>query len=114
MVAAAFRWRVLGAFLAAWLIPALPAAERISFIERFQDKQVTIHFDTKANRKYELQALRTLTCPPNDPGSCNKSGVPTDLWTTIFVAPKVPFPSHYVVPDYRTNRSRFYRLKITQ
>ena len=109
----AFRRLSVTAFLALLLISELAAAERISFIERFQKEHVTIHFDTKANRTYELQFLKTLTCPTNKLSSCNKSGVSTELWETLFVAPNIPFPSHYIVIDSRTNRSRFYRLKVT-
>jgi|SRR5688572_8939332 len=92
----------------------LPAAERISHIELFQKKHVTIHFDTKANRTYELQALTRLKCTGKGDESCSKHGVPKGLWSTIFVAPNLPFANHYVITDSRTDASRFYRLKVTQ
>jgi hypothetical protein len=72
---------------------------RIDRIELFQASQVTVHFDTEANRTYELQF--------QNPGTGNAP------WTNLFVAPKIPFPNHYIVVDTRTNRARVYRLKVT-
>ncbi len=82
--------------------PALAAATeppRIDRLEFFLTDQVTIHFDTDANRTYELQ-FRNLA-PTLTP------------WTSLFVAPRIPFPNHYIVVDSRTNRARIYRLKVT-
>ncbi|HXJ59298.1 MAG TPA: hypothetical protein VNU68_21840 [Verrucomicrobiae bacterium] len=70
---------------------------QISRIEPFLTDQVTIHFDTDANRTYQLQFLH----------------LPTGNWSNLFVAPKIPFPNHYIVVDYRTNQSRLYRLRVT-
>lgn len=105
---------VLIGLAGACLIQPLRAAERIDHIELFQKKSVTIHFDTKPNRTYELQVLTKLTCSGKDNESCSKSGVPKGLWVTLFTAPNLPFPNHYVVTDSRDDRSRFYRLKVTQ
>jgi hypothetical protein len=73
---------------------------RIDHIELFQANQVTVHFDTEANRTYELQFQ-------NPGGSLNAP------WTNLFVAPRIPFPNHYIVVDTRTNRARIYRLRVT-
>jgi hypothetical protein len=61
---------------------------------------VLIHFDTEANRTYELQYTETLTT----------NGLPGGNWTNLFVAPNTDFPNHYVVPDTGTRPQRFYRL----
>ncbi len=78
---------------------AAPEPPRIDRLEFFLNDQVTIHFDTDANRTYELQ-FRNLA-PALTP------------WTNLFVAPRIPFPNHYIVVDTRTNRARIYRLKVT-
>ena len=41
---------------------------RIYLIERFGTNQITIHFDTDANRTYELQYTSTLQCRTNVSG----------------------------------------------
>jgi len=90
--------RLLG--LAAIFIPLqLMAAEppKIDHIETFLSDQVTVHFDTEANRTYELQS-RAAT---------------NSAWTNLFVAPRLPFPNHYIVVDSATNRARLYRLRVT-
>jgi len=73
---------------------------RIDHIELFQANEVTVHFDTEANRTYELQFQ-------------NPAGTANAPWTNLFVAPRIPFPNHYIVVDTRTNRARIYRLKVT-
>src|SRR5690348_14463981 len=86
------------------LVPAVVASEappRIDRIEFFQTEQVTVHFDTEANRLYELQ-FRSVLASTNGP------------WTNLFVAPRIPFENHYIVVDWRTNRGRIYRLKVTR
>lgn len=93
---------------------ALGADPRIDRIEFFLDKQLTIHFDTVADRTYALQYLDALTCPTNASGFCSTNSVPTGNWSNLWVAPNIPSPNHYVVVDYRTNRHRFYRLKVTR
>ncbi|MFO1512191.1 MAG: hypothetical protein U1F83_04635 [Verrucomicrobiota bacterium] len=84
--------------LAATAGAALP---KIELIELFLTNQVLIHFDTEANRTYELQYTETLT-----------NGVPGGIWTNLFVAPNIPFANHYVIVDTRTRPQRFYRLKV--
>lgn len=97
--------------LFAW--SALSDPPRIDRIERLGTNDVTIHFDTEANRKYELQYLDTLTCPTNATNQCNAHGVPVGSWSNLFVAPSSPAPNHYVWLDSRTNKHRFYRLRVT-
>ena len=82
----------------AWTLTAGEA--RIDRIELLPPDYVAIHFDTEANRTYELQYVNHL--PTN--GSA---------WSNLYVAPNLPWPNHYVVTDYRTNQARFYRLRIT-
>ena len=59
---------------------------------------VLVHFDTDANRTYILQATDTLGTNAN--------------WTNLYSAPKLPFTSHYIVPDLRPG-NHFYRLSVT-
>ena len=89
---------VLGFLLSS---PAYPAAPKIDIIELFLNDRVLIHFDTEANRTYQLQYTETL-----------KNGVPGGNWTNLFVAPNIPFPNHYVVVDTRLRPQRFYRLRV--
>lgn len=80
----------------------LAAAPKIDYIELFLTNQVLIHFDTEANRTYELQYTETLV-----------NGVPGGTWTNLFTAPSIPFPNHYIVVDTRLRPQRFYRLRAT-
>jgi hypothetical protein len=90
------------------------AEPRIDRIEFFLQNQITIHFDTEPDRTYALQYLDGLTCSTNGIGICSSNAVPTAAWSNLWVAPNIPFPNHYVIVDYKTNRSRFYRLKVTR
>lgn len=97
---------------------AMAAPPEIDHIERLGTNLVTIHFDTAANRKYELQFINSYTCPTNLTGGgsgviCNSSGVPINLWSNLYVAPSLPFANHYVIADSVTNRQRFYRLRVS-
>ena len=74
---------------------------KIELIEPFLTSQVLIHFDTEANRTYELQYTETLT-----------NGAPGGSWTNLFVAPNVPVQNHYIVVDTRARPRRFYRLHV--
>ena len=99
-------WLRLGCFAAAVILTAWPcrtaaATPVISLIQRFSTNQVVIHFDTDANRTYTLQYANSLP----------RNGAAT--WATLYTAPNLPFPNHYVVNDFRTTRQRFYRLKVT-
>lgn len=78
------------------------AVPKIDYIELFLTNQVLIHFDTEANRTYELQYTETLV-----------NGVPGGTWTNLFTAPSIPFPNHYIVVDTRLRPQRFYRLRAT-
>ena len=93
----------MGSFLlVAGLMRAVAAAPKIDYIEVFLTNQVLIHFDTEANRTYELQYTETLV-----------NGVPGGTWTNLFTAPNIPFPNHYIVVDTRLRPQRFYRLRAT-
>src|SRR5262249_49356792 len=85
----------------------------IYLIEPLSSNQVTLHFNTDANRTYTLQYLDSLKCPTNTDVGCSVYSVPNAAWSNLWVAPRLPFPNHYVIADYRTNRMRFYRLRVT-
>ncbi len=87
--------------------PATPP--RIDRIELLFTDLVTFHFDTEPNRRYELQFIDAL---PHSTSNLAASS-PTTTWSNLFVAPAVPFPNHYIIADTRTNRHRFYRLRVT-
>lgn len=91
---------VAGMFLV--LASAFAGQPMVGFVELFGSNQVLVHFDTEANRTYELQYTETLT-----------NGVPGGVWTNLFVAPSIPFPNHYVIVDTRLRPQRFYRLRVT-
>src|SRR5262245_48054888 len=101
--------RLTAAWLGAGLVFAsvtasLAANYEIDHIEILDNKYVTIHFDTVANRTYTLQYRTSLN---------SSNGSLTAGWTNLFTAPSQPFPNHYVVADFRTNRVRYYRLRVT-
>jgi hypothetical protein len=73
-------------------------------ITRFGSNQVLVHFDTEANRTYELQSATGSPCTTNL-SACG--------WRTIYTVRREPFPNHYIVPDYCTNRAGVYRLRVT-
>ena len=106
-----------GSLCALTIWSAQAAPPEIYLIERLGSNLVTIHFNTEANRKYQLQFINSYTCPTNLPGNsgvvCNSSGVPINLWSNLYVAPIIPTVSHYVIADTVTNRQRFYRLRVT-
>ena len=92
---------VLAVILLALLARA--AQPRISLIEKFGNSQVTIHFDTEANRTYTLQYSTSV----------KSNGESTLTWSNLYTAPTLPFPDHYVIVDTRTAKQRFYRLQVT-
>ena len=75
----------------------------IYLIELFSTNMVLLHFDTDANRTYTLQYTDKL----------GTNGFASSTWSNLYRAPLLPSPSHYIVPDYRTNKMRFYRLSVT-
>ena len=75
----------------------------ITKIEPFNTNQLLLHFDTEANYTYNLQYSDGVA----------SNGVLVHAWSNLFTAPNYPFPNHYVILDYRTNRMRFYRLVAT-
>jgi hypothetical protein len=94
----------VGTSLAAILtVISLGAAEpRIDHIDRFLTNQVLIHFDTEPNRTYQLQFADNIRPPTN-----------AVAWSNLFVAPRTPFPNHFIIVDTGTNQCRTYRLKVT-
>lgn len=85
---------------AAALPRSLVSPPRIDRIERFLTDQVTVHFDTEPGWTYMLQY--------RDVG-----GSASSEWRTLFTAPNLPVPNHYIVPDTRTSPARVYRLSVT-
>lgn len=82
---------------------ALPPPQ-IEFIEPFLTKQVLVHFNTEPNRAYVLQYTSSFTIT---------NGVVSATWSNLYSVPSFPFEGHYIVPDWRTNTQRFYRLVAT-
>jgi hypothetical protein len=101
----------------AWLITVavhtLHGAEapRIDLIEWFPryPNDIVIHFGTAADRTYTLQYLDRIAT-----NAVVTNSSPSGSWSNLYVAEKLPFPTHYVIVDTATNsRQRFYRLKVT-
>ena len=88
-------------FLSVQGVRSTPPA--IEFIEFYSTNRVLLHFDTDANRTYTLQYTDKL----------GTNGFAHSTWSNLFTAPLLPSPNHYIIPDYRTNKMRFYRLKVT-
>ncbi len=62
-----------------------------------------LHFDTQADRRYDLQYSTNLLSDPKSP-----------RWTTFYVVDAVPFDNHYVILDPETNNLvRCYRFVVT-
>lgn len=77
---------------------ALATDPQIDFIDRYGTNQVTIHFNTDANRSYALQCF---------------SGGNSGTWSNIYLVPPDPFPNHHVVVASATNGSGLFRLAVT-
>jgi len=82
------------------------------YIQRLGTNQVAIHFFADPNRTYVLQYLDALSCRTNTM-LCNSNGVPKTNWSNLFTNTVLPLDWHWIVPDTTTNRSRFYRLRVT-
>ena len=87
------------------LFAALAGATQpiITLIEPFRTNQVIIHFNTEANLTYTLQYTESVVL----------NGQPDSIWWDLYVAPKLPFATHYIIVDTRIRPRRFYRLKVT-
>jgi hypothetical protein len=94
------RWQI--AFLLLLAFPMGAARPTISLIERYGSNQVLIHFDVQANTTCTLQCTD---------GIKTNSGSVT--WSNLWVSPNLPFFEHYIVPDTRTQKQRFYRLQAS-
>ena len=95
------------------LIANTPGTEpSIHYIKRLGTNQVIIHFFTDANRAYSVQYFDTLSCHTNSM-KCNTSGVPITNWLTLTNFTALPVSFEYLALDKTTNRSRFYRLRVT-
>ena len=88
--------------LVAWLIwPAVAASPVISWIEPYGSNQILIHFDVQANSTCTLQWTDNF-----------KKNKTAPLWSNLWTSPNLPFFEHYIIPDTRTARQRFYRLRL--
>jgi hypothetical protein len=106
------RWGVV-CMLFLHVCSALAAEPHFDRVEAFGKDMVLFHFETDANRTYELQYTTTLQCLTNSLG-CRSNAAPSGSWSNLTVIPRAPFPNHYVLWDYRTNsQRRFYRLRVT-
>jgi hypothetical protein len=92
------------AVLAALSFPAAATPPEISLIQPFSTNQLLLHFDTDPNRLYVLQYTDKIST----------NGFAGSTWSNLFSAPISPFPGHYIIPDYRTNKFRFYRLQASR
>jgi hypothetical protein len=81
--------------------PAKADQPSIYLIELYRTNQVLVHFFTNPNLTYQLQYANAVGTNGNF------------IWTTLYTAPNLPFPSHYIIVDTRTDRFRFYRLKVS-
>jgi len=97
----AFLALLLGACVLFTVVRAFATEPLISFIQPFGTNQVLVHFDTDANRTYELQFINSLP-----------AGAGND-WSNLFVVNPLPGPDHFIVPDTCTTPQRFYRLRVT-
>jgi hypothetical protein len=91
---------------------AKAADPHIYLITLFGTNQVLVHFDTEANRTYELQYTYTMQCATNVTG-CKSNGVPSGGWRTVYTVAQERFPNHYIVPHTRSNAAGVYRLRVT-
>lgn len=88
--------------LAAQLLWA--AAPKIYMITPYGPDGVLVHFDVEKDRKYELQHAIALQCGTN---------LTLCTWKTIYTVQPERFPNHYIVPHFSTNKTGFYRLRVT-
>ncbi len=100
LVAAWLGWPEIAGTTGSAGAPQLSPA--VYLIERFGTNGVLVHFDTDPHRTYELEF--------RDHAPADGAGAG---WSNLFVAPLLPWPNHYIIFDARTNRARFYRLKVT-
>jgi len=103
--------------LACLVCSGVAAEPRIDKIELFGTNQILLHFNTDANKKYELQYIDRLACASSvistNAPVCAGDGVEAGGWTNLFEIPAIPFANHYIIVDTRTNIHRFYRLRVT-
>jgi len=103
-------WCMIALF--GFLARAYSADPRIAFIIRTNVNKVDVHFYTDPNRTYELQAINSLPCGTKAANCGTKAGG-SNNWTNLITFPPTPFPAHYFVREIATNKTRFYRLRVT-
>ena len=79
------------------------AQPKISYIDlpKHLPQYVLIHFDTEPNRTYVLEYTESF--PTN----------PSATWSNLWGPPPSPQQEHYIYPDTRYAKQRFYRLRAT-
>ena len=93
--------------LLAYARATTPRIDRILRTNILGRAQVEIHFSSDANRTYVLQSISALPCR-----TCRTNVGPTN-WTNIATGYALPFTNHWIFTDTRTNKARFYRLRVT-
>jgi len=83
-----------------------PRIDRIVKTNNLGRAQVEIHFSSDANRTYFLQSTPALPC-----ATCSNSS--SAKWSNIATGYALPYTNHWIFNDTRTNKSRFYRLRVT-
>jgi hypothetical protein len=102
-------------FLLETAVGAEPRIDYISSTNAGNRKLVYIHFGMPAEnqRTYVLQSINALPCSTNA-AFCNTNTIGFTNWSNLATGFSFPFFSnHYIIPDSRTNPSRFYRLRVT-
>ena len=87
--------------------PAVPIAGKYRLI----DIPISNCLNSGFNRMYVLQYINSLSC--TNPPLCGSNGVVTNDWVNFKTFFAAPFTNHFIVHDTRTNKGRFYRLKVT-
>ena len=106
-----FVCRVLLVASAMTVAASTDAADRIDYISTTGRTSVVIHYTTRANRMYILQAINHLSCTPNTVG-CSAQGYPTN-WSNIHTGFALPFTVQYHILDDRSPPRQFYRLRVS-
>jgi dipeptidyl aminopeptidase/acylaminoacyl peptidase len=92
--------------LLAYARAATPRIDRIVKTNILGRAQVEIHFSSDANRTYVLQSIAALPC-----STCSNSS--SIKWSNLATGFALPYTNHWIFNDTRTNKSRFYRLRVT-
>lgn len=84
---------LVGASALVWTALGVQAGGPPTFylIEPFLKKAVLVHFDTEANRRYDLEfSTNALSAPPG-------------TWRSVYTVQPLPFQDHFIVYHETTN-----------